>query len=145
MTLYRYGPIAWVWRVVLLIAIAAGVASVVLGVRLGSFALGLSGAILLAPSLFFGAVLAVQVDRVDGGVLQVQTLMFWRRRVAVTRLGAPRLRQTAEGDAGSFYAPRAWIPVRGSVPIYIDLLGRIADRRAFGAVFGLTGSQLPNG
>jgi hypothetical protein len=142
--LYEYGPLAWVWRALILVAVAAGVFSIWNGVRLDSLSLGFSGAAVLVPALYFGTVLAAQLEREDDSVLRVHTLFFWTRRIALKRLGSVRYRQTAEGDAGSFYAPRVWIPVRSALPIYIDLLGRIADRRAFASLFGLSASQLPN-
>jgi hypothetical protein len=144
-TLYRYGIIAWVWRVVILGALLGGGAAIAIGAQLMSGALVAFGSVLVAPALFFGAVLAVDVQLESPDSLRVQTLIFWRRRVSRPDLGAPRVKTTAAGTTGPIHAPRAWIPVRGTLPIYFDLLGTIPDRRAFGAMFGLSASSLPRG
>ncbi len=142
-TLYRYGAIAWVWRLMIAVALLGGGGAVLLGLQLAAPALVLFGLVLVAPALFFGAVLVVQVDRRADASLEVKTLIFWRRRIEGARLGAPRVRQNAQNDWGPIYAPRVWIPVRGALPLYIDLLGTITERRTFGATFGLSGAQLP--
>ncbi len=145
MTLYRYGAIAWVWRIVILGALLAGGAAIVLGAQLASLTLIAMGSVLVAPAWFFGAVLAVEVQHDATDVLRIQTLLFWQRRVARGDLGIARVKRTAAGYSGPINAPRVWIPVRGALPIYIDLLGNISDRRAFGALFGLTASSIPRG
>lgn len=142
-TLYRYGAMAWIWRVVIAAALTGGGGLALLAVRFADPGLLLIALPLIAPALFFGAVLVVQVDRQSDTSLRIQTLLFWRRRLDVARLGAPRLREMAQGDMLSVYAPRVWIPVRGSLPLYLDLLGTIADRRSFSVTFGIAVSSLP--
>ena len=142
-TLYRYGALAWIWRVLIAAALAGGGGLALLAVRFADPGLLLIALPLVAPALFFGAVLVVQVDRRSDTSLHVQTLIFWRRRLDSTRLGTPRLRQMAQAEFGAIHAPRVWIPVRGALPLYIDLLGTIADRRTFSTTFGIPASRLP--
>jgi hypothetical protein len=98
-------------------------------------------AVLLVPAIFFGLVFAVRIDHLGEDRLQVVTLLFFSRRVTRSRLGTPRIRTDYEGRAGPIYAPRLWIPVRQSVPIYVDLLGEIPDRKAFRTALGLKASK----
>jgi len=141
--LYRYGAMAWIWRVVIAAALIGGGGVALLAVQSADPGLLIFTLILVAPALFFGAVFVVQVDRHADTSLAVQTLIFWRRRLDGARLRTPRLRQMAQADSRPIYAPRVWIPVRGSLPLYIDLLGTIADRGTFGATFGIAASALP--
>jgi len=134
---------AWIWRVMIAAALTGGGGLALLAVQFADPGLLLIALPLVAPALFFGAVLVVQVDRHPDSSLRVQTLVFWRRRLDAARLGAPRVREMAQDDMLSVYAPRVWIPVRGSLPLYLDLLGTIADRRTFSATFGIAASALP--
>lgn len=143
-TIYRYGPMAWVWRVPMLAALAAGAVCVLAAVFRFELELVVVAAPLVLPSLFFGRVVAHRVDRLEDGELLVTTLLFQRRRVARPDLGTPRLREFAQGDVGPMYAPHAWIPVRHRLPIYLDLLAEIPDRPAFGNAFGINTSALPS-
>ncbi len=143
MTLYRYGAIAWVWRLFIAAALLGGGTLAVAGTRLGSVTLLCMGGIIVAPALFFGSVLVVSLDREGASVIRIGTLLFWKRTIAINQLGAPRVRRLAQSNYGYIYAPRVWIPVRGALPIYVDLLGTIADRGAFAALLGVPGSAIP--
>ncbi len=142
-TIYRYGPAAWLWRALLAAALAGGALLLWLGAREASAALVAIAAILLAPSLFFGFAVAALVRTLGDGRVEVRTLLLVRRRIPRERLGAPRLRERYESEQGPMYAPRLWVPVRGSVPVYLDLLGGIPDRRAFGDAFRVPVKALP--
>lgn len=136
-TIYRYGPVAWLWRAFIALALLIGAPGLVLGASLEQPVLVFIAAILLGPALFFGAVLAVRVDRLPDGRVRIWTLIFWRRDVSRQQLGTPRLRTVAQGRSGPMHSPRLWVPVHGSVPIYLDLQGEIVDRGAFVAFFSV--------
>lgn len=133
--LYRYGALAWFWRGLIGLGGLGGVALLLAAVREAAPVLLLVAAPLLVPGLFFGCVVATWIDR-EGGTLRVGTLLGWRRRVRIDRLGVPKRRTFAYGHGHRIHAPRLWQPVRGGVPIYLDLLAAIPDRRAFEQVFG---------
>jgi len=141
-TLYDYGPMAWLWRCMILLFGALASLFLVGGLSpLNPLVMG--GAIaLLAPAVFFGTVLVVRADRGDGGGLEIQTLLFWRRRIARDRLGAPRVRIKYRTEHTDLSAPRVWVPVKGGWPLYFDLLGRIPDRPAFLAAIKLSASAV---
>jgi hypothetical protein len=141
--IYRYGPIAWVWRVLIAFAFASGALLLFLGVRFGGWSLPLIALPLVAPAAFFGFALAVRIDRVGDTHLRVQNLLFWPRRIAVDVLGSPKVRRVYHGRHGPMRAPAAWIPVRGRLPVYVDLLGDIADRQAFIDVLHVPKDVLP--
>lgn len=143
-TLYRYGPMAWVWRVLMLAALAAGAYCTQVAVFQSEPILVAVAAPLVLPALYFGRVVAHRVDRLEDGELLVTTLLFQRRRAARSDVGTPRLREFAQGDVGPIYAPHAWIPVRHRLPIYLDLLAEIPDPAAFGNAFGISTSALPS-
>lgn len=132
--LYRYGPMAWFWRVLIAGALAGGGALVGLAFT-GAWAPLWVGLPLVLPAWFFGVVVATRVV-CDGGHLRVATLLGWPRRVRLDRLGTPKRYRHAYGDTTRFHAPRLWQPVRGKLPIYLDCLAHIPDRRAFEQVFG---------
>ncbi len=142
MTLYKYGVLAWLWR----LFIGAGVVLAVgfLTAFVASWNLWpLVGALALAaPTIFFGTVLVVRADRINDDTLRVETLLFFRRRIAVGRLGAPSVRRKYQDEAGEFNAPRVWVPVKGALPLYFDLLGQIPERQAFLKTIGLSAAQL---
>jgi hypothetical protein len=131
--LYRYGPIAWVWRV-LILAVVLGCAAALVAAPT-SWQVWLAAAPLLLPSLFFGHVVAARIDAI-GASLHVVTLLGLPRRIARDRLGPPRLRQRAYTNGHAVHAPRWWVPVRGGLPLHVDLLGTIVDARAMERVFG---------
>jgi len=141
-TIYRYGPMAWFWRFLIAIGLVGGGALSVLGFRMSSVGLVVSGAALFAPALFFGLVVAVHIG-IDGDVVHVGTLLFWRRRVARAAIRPPRVREHYHAEYGRMYAPRVWIQVPHALPVYIDLLGQIVDRPAFLAALQLSGSSVP--
>ena len=140
MTIYRYGPLAWVWRLFLLGFIAgalgllwaAGPTLVVLTIA----------AVLLAPSLFFGAIVVTSVDRHDDGRLRVWTLL-WLRQVYPSQIGTAKVRKTYQTESSQLYAPRLWVRVHGRLPLYFDLLARIPDRRLFATTFRIPVAALP--
>lgn len=141
-TIYQYGPIAWIWRILLGFIMFGALGSLVMGAIAGSAVLLIGGGVLLAPSIFLGTVVAVAIVHVDDEFLDVTTLLFRRRLVRRSLLGMPRLRTRYEDESATLYAPRIWVPVRGQWPVYIDLLGEIPDRSRFSTVFGV--HHLPN-
>lgn len=142
-TIYRYGWIAWVWRVLILAGIAGGAFLVWAGFLFAQPVSYFIAAPLLLPSVFFGFVVATRIDRLDDGVLLVTTLLFKRRRIQRVDLGTPRVHFYAQATASQVYAPRSWIPVRGRWPIYLDLMAEIPDRSAFANTFGIKKADLP--
>lgn len=142
-TLYRYGPLAWVWRVLIAFFLLGGFGSLAGVVRTGELWLVVSALVLLAPALFFGFVVAVRVDHAGEDTIIVRTLLFWSRRIRQDELRSSRVRERYEGEFGPIHAPRSWVPVKGSLPIYLDLLAHIPDQRAFDNTFDLR--RPPNG
>ena len=133
--LYRYGPVAWVWRVFIAFFFAIGVAGLVIAFRSGEpWGLVMATAT-LGPALFFGVVLAVRVERVGENGIRVSTLLFWRRHIRREELGLSRLRTEYINEDGVLHAPRLWVPVKHGLPFYFDLLGHIPDKQAFVAFF----------
>lgn len=129
MILYRYGWMSWVWRPLLLLFISGG--AVILPHALaGSLSAAGMALILLTPALYFGLVVAVRIEQQTEEELRVRTLIGWCRHLKCDRLGEPRLRMKCQTRQGSIPAPSVWVPVRGGLPVYVDLLGEIPDRRA---------------
>lgn len=143
MVIYRYGPMAHVWRLLAAAGLVCGVAIAAYMLREGTWSGVWVGLPLMLPALVLAPMVAVRVDRLADGAIDVRTLAFWRRRIARGRLGKPRLKVYAQASGGGVDAPRIWVPVRGSLPLHIDLLGDIPDRRAFLSVFDLPPGQLP--
>lgn len=141
-TIYAYGPMAIVWRVLIALGLVAGLVLVYVGVLQWAPWLIMVGLPLLLPALFFGLVVVVRVERFSDGSLLV-TQLFGSRYLVRAELGVPRVRQFAESDAARYHAPRAWIPVRGGWPLYLDLLGDIPDRSAFVNTFRIRGDLIP--
>jgi hypothetical protein len=141
--LYRYGRIAWLWRALIFAALAGAGFLIAAGARAGAPSLYLVALPLLLPSLLFGQVVATTVVRREDGGLIVTNLLFLRRRLLRSELGRPRVRPWAQADYGQIYAPSSWIPVRGSLPVYLDLLADIPDRRALAKTFQLNERDLP--
>lgn len=136
--LYEYGTLlAWFWRILMLVCIVlAGGFLLAGGLDLQPLAL-FGAASLLGPIAFFGTVVVARATLVDGNVIEIQTLLLTRRRIPRALLGRPRVRMRYESENARFAAPRAWIPVQGSLPIYVDLQGRIPDKRALALALGL--------
>jgi hypothetical protein len=141
--LYRYGWMAWLWRALILAALAAGGVLVIAGMRSAAPHLFLIAAPLALPALFFGHVVATSVVRQGDDALTITNLLFLRRRIARSELGRPRVRPWAQTWYGQMYAPSSWIPVRRALPVYLDLLADIPDRRAFANAFRLQERELP--
>ncbi len=78
--------------------------------------------------------LAIRIDRTAEEEIVVTNLCFVRRRISRSALGCPRLRLIAHG-AVKTRAPRAWIPVQGGLPIYVDPFGTFPDPVAFSVLF----------
>lgn len=131
--LYRYGPVIWVWRG-LLALVAFGSLAVVVATSSAWQAWLLAGPLLL-PGAFFGFVVASRIDLL-GDRLRVVTLCGLRRNLARDRLGVPVLWVRAYSNGRPMHAPRWWVPVRGGLPLHVDLLGTIVDARAVERVFG---------
>jgi hypothetical protein len=142
-TIYRYGPIKWIWRAMIAGGQVGGWLLVVFGIVQVEFWAYLVAAPLILPGVFFGHVVATQVDLLDYGELVVTTLLGGRRRLTREELGRPRLFFYAQTTDSYVYAPRAWIPVRRKWPIYLDLYGEIADRKTFIAMFGIEKRHVP--
>lgn len=143
MIIYRYGPVAWIWRLLAFAGIAAALALCALAWREAAlWPLGVALPLALPAVLL--PMVAVRIEQREPGVIVVQTLAFWRRCLPVSALGAPRLKIYAQGSVGGVDAPRIWVSVRGSWwPIHVDLMGDIPDRKAFLSVFRLPPDQLP--
>lgn len=135
--LYRYGALAWVWRALIALALTGGGALLAFAVHFRSAGFVAMALPLLAPALFFGWVLATSIER-RGEHLRVGTLLFAVRRIPLDRLGRPTLRLRATAVTHQVDAPRIWVPVRGRLPLYIDLLARVPDPAAFRDVFPLS-------
>jgi hypothetical protein len=126
-TIYRYGALAWVWRVLMLLGLALAAPLLALWWR-DDAGWGLLAALpLIAPTALLAGAVAVRIDEA-GDHLDVWTLGGWRRRVARGAVGPGRIREYAQGDLGAVRAPRAFVRVRGGLPIYVDLLADIPDR-----------------
>lgn len=131
--LYRYGPLAWVWRGLLLL-LTGGAAAVLLAAPT-AWQAWLMVTPLLLPGAFFAWVVVIAIDR-DGDRVLVVTLSGLLRRIDCARLGVPTRRTKAYNEGVAVHAPRLWMPVRGGLPLYVDLLGTVPDRRGFERVFG---------
>ncbi|CAN5431905.1 hypothetical protein BH20VER3_BH20VER3_13730 [soil metagenome] len=143
-TIYRYGPLAWFWRILIAGFLFLGAATLLLGIHFGSLLFLFISFVFCAPSLFFGLAVAVRVGQLGNDQLQIWTLLFWRRHLAFSQLGAVRLRTNYHSETGSIYAPALWVRVPGGLPIYLDLLATIPDRRAFAKVFRVPLDRLPH-
>jgi len=144
MTMFRYGPVAWLWRLLLAAALAGGTAVAGAAVRQQAPSLLFVALPLLLPALFFGIVVVTRIDALANGDVAVGTLLLPRRTIRRSRLGVPRVKERVQSDTGgSMYAPRAWIPVSGALPLYLDLLAEIPDRRAFADYWRIPMAKLP--
>jgi hypothetical protein len=139
---YEYGALAWVWRALIVLFVA--LASLFLVAIGGSAPLAslIGAAALIAPALFFGWVVVVSMEADEAGTLDIRTLLFIRRRIRAADLGAPRARVRYRTETYDLAAPRVWVPVKGSVPLYFDLNARIPDRPRFLAAIRLRASEL---
>jgi hypothetical protein len=142
MEIYRYGWVAWIWRLLAGAGVAAALALAWLAWREGSWAVLGIALPLAMPGLVLGPMVAVRIRQLDDGHIVVHTLAFWRRRIARVRLGNPRLKVYAQATVGGVNAPRIWVPVKGGLPLHVDLLGHIPDRVAFRRVFGVPANWL---
>ncbi|MFY2763693.1 hypothetical protein [Arenimonas sp. MALMAid1274] len=145
MDLYRYGWVAWLWRAFAGAGVLAGLGLMVLAWRQGAWSLAAIGGVLALPGIVLGPMVAVRIRRLDSSHIEVRTLAFWQRRIAIAHLGPARLRTHAQGTVQAVHAPRLWVPVQGGLPIHIDLLGQIPDREAFRALLSLPAAWVPRG
>lgn len=134
-TLYRYGWIAWFWRVLVLFALAGSAFLLFAAVRFGDWTFLAMALPIALPAILLPWMLAVRIERVDRDRILVTNLFFVRRRIPLSDLGRPRRRDKAQAMFRMIPAPRAWIPVRGRLPVYVDLFADIPDPNAFDAVF----------
>jgi hypothetical protein len=137
MTIYRYGWIAWVWRVLALSGIGGAGLFLGLAVRSGPWWLALAGVVLGTPAVVLPWLVAARIDRRSEEEIVVTNLFFFPRRIERPRIGHPRLRRTAHGSLPTVAAPRAWIPVRGGLPVYLDLYATIPEPAAFRSFFDI--------
>jgi hypothetical protein len=140
--LYRYGWIAWIWRILIFGALGGAGALIWAGGPAEPTPYLVAAPIVL-PALFFGHVVATGIVRLPDGTLVVTNLLFLRRRMVRASLGRPRKRPWAQTLYGRIHAPTVWIPVRGGLPVYLDLLGEIPDRPALANMFRMKQSDLP--
>ena len=140
--LYIYGPLAWVWRLLILFGFMLGAGALWASIAMSSAVLVMGAFALLGPALFFGMVVAVRAEQVEDGALIVRTLLFVSRRVGPAGLGPPRVRIWYESLPGPLHAPRVWVPVKGGPPLYFDLLAHIPDRPALLAALGLRADEI---
>lgn len=141
--LYAYGPVAWVWRVLGAVALVGAAALVAVAARQGDGLLAAIALPIAAPVLALFPMVAARIVR-RGGALEVETLSFVRRRVMRERIAGHVYRATAAGELAQLPAPRAWIRVRGGLPIHVDLMGRIPDPAALAEALGVPRSIVPD-
>lgn len=138
MTIYRYGWIAWIWRGLAIVGLLASLLLVFLALRLGDWVFFAVAAPLGVPSMLLPLILAVRIDGTDDAEeILVWNLWSVRRRIPRESLGRPKVRRTAQAALSHIPAPRAWIPVRGQLPIYVDLYASIPDPQLFRRVLSL--------
>jgi len=140
--LYRYGPVAWVWRTLGALALGGGALLSAVALRHGEWWLVALALPLLVPVLVLFPMVAVRID-LRHAVLEIDTLALVRRRVPRERIAGHSYRETAAGEFTSLYAPRVWVRVKGSLPIHVDLMGTIPDRAALAAALGLPAKLVP--
>lgn len=140
--MYRYGPLAWVWRGCIAFGLALGGLAAIGTVLTLNPLLLVAALALLGPACFFGVVLVVRVEGEPDGTLRIDTLMFVRRRISAGRVGRPTVRVKYRTLYADLTAPRVWVPVKGGLPLYVDLLGDIRDREAFFAAIHLRADEL---
>jgi hypothetical protein len=134
--LYRYGPLAWFWRLLMLLGAALGAGSAVAAAMGAGWLLWLAAAAFALPTLFFGYVVATRVE-LEAAQLRVRTLLGIPRTIGLSSLGGRKFSSHATTDVATrIHAPRLWQFVRGSLPIYLDLLATIPDPHGFARVFG---------
>lgn len=137
--LYRYGALAWLWRILGAAALAAALGLSVLALEASSLWPLAVALPLCLPVIVLFPMVATQIawSGAEGRELRVHTLAGFVRRVERTQLAGYRFRTAATMDSGSVHAPRVWVLVRGGLPLYFDLLATIPDKRAFAAALGL--------
>lgn len=142
MLLYRYGPLAWVWRVLIVVGLGLGAVAGAAGLLTLNPLLLVSATALIAPALFFGLVLVVRAEQRKDGSLLVSTLLFVQREIPASRLGRPTVRVLYRTIHANFSAPRVWVPVKDGLPLYFDLLGGIPNRQALLAAIRLRADEI---
>jgi hypothetical protein len=140
--LYRYGPVAWVWRALGGLALAAGVLLAALALRHGEWALAAIALPLVVPVLVLFTMVVVHIE-LRNDALEVATLALWQRTVPLDHIGAHRYRETAAGEFTDLHAPRVWVRVRGSLPLHVDLMGTVLDRAALAEALRIPPKLVP--
>lgn len=130
------------WRAIIAAGLALAAPLVVAGVVTLNPLLLVGALALIGPSVFFGVVLVVSADRQDDGMLAIGTLLFIRRRIDPSRLGPPVVRVLYRTIHATLNAPRVWVPVKGGLPLYIDLLGRVVNRQELLAAIRLRAAEI---
>lgn len=132
MLIYDYGPLAWFWRALISMGIVSGGLGLTLALRHSDVLPFLVSLPLVLPAVVFSVLVAVRIRVDPQGMLSVSTLSFLRRRIPRSRLRGVKVSEWATGSHGArVLAPRAWVKVHRSLPIYLDLYARIPDRGAF--------------
>lgn len=139
--IYRYGPLAWFWRALVCAALVASTGLLYFAVSLADVSLALVALPLAGPALVIPWMVAVRVERTGEEEIVVTNLLGFRRRLTRDALGAARIRRVAHGAVPTVQGPRAWVPVRSGLPLFLDLYGTVADPGAFRFFFGI--SRLP--
>lgn len=140
--LYRYGPVAWVWRALGVLALGGGALLGAVALRHGEWWLVALALPLVAPVIVLFPMVAVRIALRDA-VLEVDTLACVRRRVPRERIAGHSYRETAAGEFTTLHAPRVWVRVKGGLPIHVDLMGTIPERGALAAALGLPAKLVP--
>jgi hypothetical protein len=140
--LYRYGPLAWVWRALIAFGFGLGTMASLGAVLMLNPLLLVAAVALIGPALFFGLVLVVNAERLEDGSLLVSTLLFVRRTIRPDRLGRPTVRVLYRTLYADLSAPRVWVPVRGGLPLYFDLLGTLPNRQKLLSTLGLRADEI---
>lgn len=140
--LYRYGPVAWVWRALGALALAGGALLGAAALRHGEWWLAAIGLPLVVPVVALFPMVAVRIVQC-GALLEVTTLALIPRRIPRERIAGHSYRETAAGEVSDLYAPRVWVRVKGGLPLHVDLMGVVPDRAALAAALGLPPRLVP--
>ena len=140
--IYRYGPVAWVWRVMAGAGLFAAGALLWLAWRGASLAPLFMAIPLALPGLVLAPMVAVKIRLLEDGRVEIHTLAFWRRRLDPSRLGKVHHKTHAQAYVQRVSAPRIWVSVRGGLPIHVDLCGTIPQRETFRRLFDIPGNWL---
>ena len=141
-TLYRYGLLGGLWRLLAVFGFLGGGLMLWFTSMTGSLWYVVASAALAGPSLFFPLVLADRIE-LDGDTLVVRNLFYVTRRIGRDEFEQPRIKRSAQSLGQMVPAPRAWLRVRGRLPVYLDLWADIPDPQRFKKALKL--GRLPRG